>query len=59
MFPKNAAKLHFLFHSTKYLSRNSRKYSLFFHFVNSTYQFFYNFGAKLQRKTQIEEVLSR
>ena len=25
----------------------------------STYQFFYNFGAKLQRKTQIEEVLSR
>jgi hypothetical protein len=38
-FSKNAAKLHFLFHSTKYLSRNSRNNAIFFHFVNRTYQF--------------------
>ena len=38
MFPKNAAKLHFLFHLAKYLSRNSRKYSFFFHSVKSACQ---------------------
>ena len=41
MFLKNAAKLHFLFQSTKYLSRNSQKFPFFFHFVKSIYQFSY------------------
>ena len=39
MFPKNAAKLHFLFHSTKYLSRNSQYFPFFFQFVNSASHF--------------------
>ena len=33
---KNAAKLHFLFQTTKYLSKNSRDFPFFFHFVKST-----------------------
>ena len=38
-FSKNAAKLHFLFHSTKYLSKNSQKQAIFFQFVNCGCQF--------------------
>ena len=44
---KNAAKLHFLFQSTKYLSRNSQILLFFFHFVNSTYHFLYSFDSLL------------
>ena len=39
MFLKNAAKLHFYFYSAKYLSKNSQKYCIFFHFVNYTSRF--------------------
>ena len=49
MFLKNAAKLHFLFHSTKYLSRNSRNYSFFFHFVNSACHFTSSFCCKVTK----------
>jgi 2-amino-4-hydroxy-6-hydroxymethyldihydropteridine diphosphokinase len=44
---KNAAKLHFLFHSTKYLSRNSRILPFFFHFVKSTSHFLLSFDSFL------------
>ena len=44
-FLKNAAKLHFYFHLTKYLSRNSRKYLIFFHFVKSAYHFTVSFDS--------------
>ena len=57
MFLKNAAKLHFLFQSTKYLSRNSRKYSFFFHFVKSAYHISNFFAAKLRRILDIRKPL--
>ena len=44
---KNAAKLHFLFHSTKYLSRNSQYFLFFFHFVNSIWHFSTAFDSLL------------
>ena len=59
MYLKNAAKLHFLFQLNKYLSRNSRNKSIFFHFVNSTYQFLNNFAANLQRIYDIHKPLAK
>ena len=44
---KKAAKLHFLFHSTKYLSRNSQYFLFFFHFVNSIWHFSTAFDSLL------------
>jgi hypothetical protein len=59
MYLKNAAKLHFLFQLTKYLSRNSRYQSIFFHFVNSAYQLLNNFAANLQRISDICKPLAK
>ena len=54
MFLKNAAKLHFLFHAR--IHKNKA-----FSFILSTphSSSFTTFGAKIQRKTEIAEDLSR